>query len=106
VTKKFVTITFSDKLNVTKPCSSRNSLGDEMKGLGDESHSSPKTIFLVDLFDLQSNFGRREFVFGFWPLICGIRFSTIRSVQIDLLDMLPLVSRLKCVTFGIFPDSI
>ena len=47
MTKKFVTITFSDKLNVTKPCSSRNSLGDEMKGLGDESHSSPKTIFLV-----------------------------------------------------------
>jgi hypothetical protein len=47
VTKRFVTITFSDKLNVTKSCSSRNSLGDEMKGLGDESHSSPKTIFLV-----------------------------------------------------------
>ena len=47
MTKKFVTITFSDKLNVTKSCSSRNSLSDEMKGLGDESHSSPKTIFLV-----------------------------------------------------------
>jgi hypothetical protein len=47
VTKEFVTITFSDKLNVMKSCSSPNHSSDEMKRLGDESCSSQKTIFLV-----------------------------------------------------------
>jgi hypothetical protein len=47
VTKEFVTITFSDKLNVMKPCSSPNHSSDEIKRLGDESSSSQKTIFLV-----------------------------------------------------------
>ena len=45
--KEFVTITFSDKLNVMKSCSSPNHSSDEMKRLGDESYSSQKTIFLV-----------------------------------------------------------
>jgi hypothetical protein len=49
VTKEFVTITFSDKLNVMKSCSSPNHSSDEMKRLGDESCSSQKTIFLVVL---------------------------------------------------------
>jgi hypothetical protein len=47
VTKEFVIITFSDKLNVMKSCSSPNHSSDEMKRLGDESCSSQKTIFLV-----------------------------------------------------------
>jgi hypothetical protein len=47
MTKEFVTITFSDKLNMMKPFSSPNNSGDEMKRLGDESCSSLKTIFLV-----------------------------------------------------------
>jgi hypothetical protein len=45
--KEFVTITFSDKLNVMKPCLSPNHSNDEMKRLDDESCSSQKTIFLV-----------------------------------------------------------
>ena len=45
--KEFDIITFSDKLNVMKPCSSLNHSSDEMKRLGGESCSSQKTIFLV-----------------------------------------------------------
>jgi hypothetical protein len=45
--KEFVTITFSNKLNVMKPCLSPNHSSDEIKRLGNESYSSQKTIFLV-----------------------------------------------------------
>ena len=47
MTKHFVTRSFSDKHNVTKPGSSPNNSSVEMKSLGDDSCSSPKTIFLV-----------------------------------------------------------
>jgi hypothetical protein len=54
--KEFVTITFSDKLNVMKSCLSSNHSSDEMKRLGDESCSSQKTIFLVvKLFKQERN---------------------------------------------------
>ena len=47
MTKNSVTKTFSEKLNVTNPCSSPNDSGDEIKSLSDKSRSSPKIIFLV-----------------------------------------------------------
>ena len=47
MTKEFVTITFSDKLNVMKSCLSPNHSSGEIKRLGDKSCSSAKTIFLV-----------------------------------------------------------
>ena len=55
MTNKCVTIIVSDKLNVMKSCLSRNSPGDEMKGLDDESHSSPKTIFLTVILEMFYN---------------------------------------------------
>ena len=50
MTKEFVTITFSDKLNVMKSCSSPNHSSDEMKRLGDESCSSQKRLGDKQLF--------------------------------------------------------